>query len=151
MNALHRIFVNRGQRPAAAQVFGAAAAAVVLSGCAMDRVASVKVDPTSPVAVEVAKMARGADSYPKFSDIPPEPADVRAPRVYGERAAQLLAERDKLDAATAPNTWTLSNTESFLDRTRAQAGPNYVAPDGSTESFANTIRRRATPPPPTNP
>ena len=151
MNALDRIFMNAGQSSRAAQVLGVAAAAALLSGCVGGRIASVKVDPNSPVAPEVAKMARASTAYPSFSDIPPQPTDVRPPRQYGERAQQLLAARDQLDAATAPDTWTLSNTQGFVNRTRTQAGPAYTAPNAHTESFANTVRKRATQPPPTNP
>ena len=130
---------------------GVAGAAALLSGCVGDRIASVKVDPTSPVAPEVAKMARASTAYPSFSDIPPQPTDIRPPKVYGQRAKQLLAARDQLEAATAPNTWTLSNTQGFVSQTRSQAGPAYAPPANTAEAFANTVRKRATQPPPTNP
>ncbi len=152
MNALDRIFVNAGKFRAAARIVGAASTAALAAGCAAVHIAGVQVDPSSPVAPEVAKVAREAKTYPKFSDIPPAPSDVRPARQYGQRANELKAERAQLDAATAPGTWALSNTQGFASRARNQAGPDYGASTTSqTESFANTIRKRATPPPPTNP
>jgi hypothetical protein len=153
MNALGSKFMNVGRSSAAAPLLGVVAAATLLSGCAAFGVASVQVDPSSPVAPEVAQVARSAKGYPKFSDIPPVPTDLRAPKVYGQRAQQLEAARAQLDAATAPGSWTLGNTQGFVAGARTEAGPNYTPPAGSsdTEAFANTIRKRATPPPPTNP
>lgn len=147
MNALDRIFMNATQGATAAQVLGVVVAAALLSGCAGGRIASVKVDPDSAVAPEVAKMARASTSYPSFNDIPPQPTDMRPPKQYGERARQLTAARDQLDAATAPNTWTLGNTQGFVSQARSQAGPNYTPPANDAEAFANTVRKRATPPP----
>jgi hypothetical protein len=151
MNALDRFFMNVGQSSKPAQVLGVVAATALLSGCVGGRIASVQVDPNSPVAPEVARMARASTTYPSFSDIPPEPTDVRPPQQFGERARQLLAERDRLIAATAPQTWTLGNTQAFVNQVRSAAGPNYQPPASSTEAFANTVRKRATPPPSTNP
>jgi hypothetical protein len=151
MNALDRNFVTGLKGLAGARFLGVAVTAAVLSGCAGGPIASVKVDPGSPVAPEVAKMARAASAYPKFSDIPPEPTEVRPPQVYGERARVLVDARDQLAAATAPNTWTLGNTQSFLSGARTEAGPDLPPANSDTAAFANTVRKRATQPPPTNP
>jgi hypothetical protein len=151
MNALDRIFVTGFRSPTGARFLGVAATAVLLTGCAGGPIASVKVAPDSPVAPEVAKMAHAARAYPNFSDIPPEPTDVRAPQVYGERASALVAARDQLDASTAPNTWTLGNTQGFLSGARTEVGPDAPAASSDTTAFANTVRKRATQPPPTNP
>jgi hypothetical protein len=152
MNAHDRIFMNAGKSAMAARILGVASAAALLAGCAGFSVASVKVDPSSPVAPEVAKVASAQKTYPKFSDIPPTPTDVRPARLYGQRAAQLENARAQLDAATAPNTWTLGNTQDFTASARTQAGPDYDAASASqAEAFANTIRKRATPPPPAKP
>jgi hypothetical protein len=152
MNALDRIFVNAGKGLAAARILGVAGGAALLSGCVNYPIASTKVDPGSPVAPEVARMARANTTYPSFNDIPPIPTDIRAPRVYGERAQQLVSARNQLDQVTAPNTWTLSNTPGFQAKARNDAGANINPPTASdTEAFANAIRKRATPPPPTNP
>ncbi|HEY5677236.1 MAG TPA: hypothetical protein VIR81_10630 [Myxococcales bacterium] len=151
MNALDRIFVTGFGSSAGARFLGVAATAALLTSCAGGPIASVKVAPGSPVAPEVARMAREAKTYPRFSDIPPEPTDVRAPQVYGARAGALVAARDQLDAATAPNTWTLGNTQGFVGGARRDAGPDLPPVNSDAAAFANTVRKRATQPPPTNP
>jgi hypothetical protein len=152
MNALDRKFMNVGNSSRGACFLGAAVAAALLSGCAAGGIASVKVDPDSPIAPEVAQVAVANKAYPKFTDIPPAPTELRAPAVYGQRATELKTARAELDSATAPNTWTLGGTQAFLGRARRDAGPGYTPPGGSdTESFADTVRKRATPPPPATP
>jgi hypothetical protein len=152
MNALDRKMMNVAASASAARLFAVAAAGALLSGCAGFHVASVKVDPSSPVAAEVARVAGGAHGYPQFSDIPPQPTDLRAPKVYGQRAQALVQARADLDAATAPQTWTLGNTQGFVAGARTAAGPDFSVPAGhGAEDFANTVRKRATPPPPANP
>ena len=148
MNALDRKIMNVGDSTMAARCLGVAAGAALLAGCV--GIASMRVDPSSPIAAEVAKTASADRDFPSFNEIPPKPTDLRPPRAYGERAKALEAARDDVDVATAPNTWTLGQTSAFEARARSDAGPDYVAPSNAdTEAFANTIRRRATPPPPT--
>jgi len=76
MNALLRLFVNRPTQRALACVCGAA----LLSGCVASPFATTQVDPASPVAADVARMARASADYPSFSEIPPLPADQRPRR-----------------------------------------------------------------------
>lgn len=148
MNALDRNFMNAGKSKIAARVLGVASAAALAAGCASP-IASAKVDPSSPIAAEVAKLASADKDYPSFSEIPAKPTDVRPARVYGERAQAVEAARAELDAATAPNTWTLDATSSFAAKAQADAGPTLGAPANTdTEAFASSVRKRATPPPP---
>ena len=149
MNALDRIFVNVGGRSKAARLLGGLATAVLLTGCIGDPIASAKVDPSSPIAPEVAKLATQNQDYPSFGEIPTKPTDVRPAKVYGDRARALDVARAQLDQATAPNTWTLNNTTTFASQARTAAGPDLGAPANTdTESFARAARKRATPPPP---
>jgi hypothetical protein len=151
MNALDRKFMNVAKSRRGARFLGAAVAAGLLSGCA-EGIASVKVDPSSPIAPEVKALASANKTYPRFSDIPPAPTEMRPLAVYGQRASELKIARSELDAATTPDTWTLGSTQAFISRARSQAGPAYAPPGGGdTESFANTVRKRATPPPPATP
>jgi hypothetical protein len=148
MNALDRNFMNAGKITVVARLLGVASVAALVCGCASP-IASAKVDPSSPVAADVAKLATADRDYPKFSEIPPKPTDVRPARVYGERAQAVTAAGAKLDAATGPGAWTLNATTSFAARARADAGPELGAPANTdTEAFANSVRKRATPPPP---
>ena len=154
MNALDRKIMNaaktsQGALLKGALVVGAAAAAALLAGCA-NPIASVKVDPNSPIAPEVAKLASSDHDYPSFNEIPPKPTDLLPPKIYGERARAVVAARDRLVAATAPNTWTLNSTAAFQAGAQAAAGPNYTPAPADTEAFANSVRKRATPPPPAN-
>lgn len=148
MNAPDRKFMNAGDCTKGAWFLGVAVLAALLTGCATP-VASVKVDPHSPIAPEVAKLASADKDYPSFNEIPAKPTDLQSPKVYGARANELLTARAQLDAATTPNTWTLGNTNSFLARAQSDAGPALGPPtNADTEAFANAIRKRATPPPP---
>jgi hypothetical protein len=148
MNALDRNFMNAAKITVVARLLGVASMAALVCGCASP-VASAKVDPSSPIAAEVAKLATADRDYPKFSEIPAKPNDLRPARIYGERAQAVEAAGAKLDAATAPGSWTLDATSSFAARARADAGPELAAPvNDDTEAFASSVRKRATPPPP---
>ena len=151
MNALDRKFMNAAKSSKAARYLGVASAAALLSACVGDPIASAKVDPSSPIAAEVAKISSSDKDYPRFSEIPPAPKDLRPPRIYGQRANELVNQGAQLEAATAPNTWTLGNTAGFAAGARRAAGPELAPPAAAdTEAFAAAIRKRATPPPPAN-
>lgn len=123
------------------------AAGLTLSGCASG---DTKIDPSSPVAAEVARLTHGSKArMPKFSDIPNPPSDIRPLPRYGKAAAEVQAAGEALIAATAPGTWTLSGTDDFAAKARADAGPELPpANPGDAEAFARALRERATPPPP---
>lgn len=126
--------------------------AAALSGCVSGNpFAEAAVDPRSPVAADVARMANANQDFPAFSEIPAMPIDVRPPRAFGVAALEAEAARDRLERETAPGTWSLTGTETFASRAQIDAGPD-APPDGqdrrATEAFANELRKRATPPPP---
>lgn len=152
MKEFDRLLLNVGRPAWAARIVACAGAAAALSGC-VHPIAETKVDPTSPVAPYVAEAARQNTGYPKFSDIPPMPKDVRPPAGYRARVQALETERADLEQQTAANTWTLGNTMSFATRAQREVGPG-IAPSSSTpatEAFAASQRQRATqPPPPAN-
>jgi hypothetical protein len=133
--------------PKAARL-AALGAGVILAGCSSP-FGSSKVDPASPVAAEVQRLTRDGRPYPKFSDIPAMPKDIRPLALYGSQAQELVQVRDQIVAATAPETWTLSGTEDFANRAR-RAAPDVPAAERATdpEAFARELRERATPPPP---
>ncbi|RAK61219.1 hypothetical protein DJ021_16115 [Phenylobacterium hankyongense] len=135
----------------AARLLACVGAAAFTSGCIGNPLAEAKIDPASPVAGEVAKLAHSNSDYPSFSEIPAKPTDLRPARMYGQAARDVDQARVQIEQATAPGTWTLNNTETFAAAARAAAGPD-VAPASAadTEAFANTLRKRATPPPPPN-
>jgi len=149
MNAPLRLFVRPHVRRSAGAVAGCVGAAVMLAGCA-NPFATAKVDPNSPVAAEIERMASQKRPYPTFADIPPVPTDQRPVAQWGKQADQLEVAASRLDSATAPNTWTLQGTDRFAARARSQAGPdiNTNSTTPATEAFARQLRERATPPPP---
>ena len=150
MKAPHRLFAKPSSAPSLRRLLACAGAAALLAGCANNPFNEAAVDPNSPVAEDVARMARESREFPTFADIPPIPADQRPLAEWGEAASQLEVARAQLERNAAPNTWTLDGTERFAARARAAAGPNIDAGSSttpSTEAFARELRERATPPP----
>jgi len=134
------------------RLLACASVAAALSGCAgVSPFTSAAVDPSSAVAARVEATARANKTYPKFSDIPPAPSDVRAPRAWGQAAVEVEAERQSLEQATGPATWSLTGTEGFAAQAKAEVGAEVAddpAAAAATEAFARQTRARATPPPP---
>lgn len=149
MNAPAHLFVNARRARLAARLLIGAGACALLSACVGNPLKEGAIDPASPVAADVKRLAYSNPDYPSFNEIPVKPADLKPARIYGEEAAALVTQRDQVVAATAPSTWTLSDTQAFADRATAVAG-HEAAPTGSaeTEAFAADLRKRATPPPP---
>ena len=149
MYAPARLFSIRRQIRLTAVLLVGSGACALLSACAVYQFEDAKVDPRSPVAGEVARVARANRTYPTFAGIPPMPKDVRPPKQYGREAQALEQARADLDAQTAPDTWSLSDTDSFAARARTEAGHEAAPADaGDTAAFVNSQRKRATPPPP---
>lgn len=138
------LFSNR-----TAGLIGGAALCALVAGCAGNPFENAKVDPASPVAGEVARIANSNRPFPTFASIPAAPKDVRAPQEYGRQAQALDATRSDLERDTAPQTWSLTGTEDFAAQARRAAG-SEAAPNGRGEAdaFAKAQRKRATPPPP---
>jgi hypothetical protein len=125
-----------------------AGACGVLSGCIGDPFREAQVDPSSPVAPDVARMTSAKASFPSFKDIPTPSKDGRPLRLYGQAAKQLQLAAADLETATAPNTWTLQGTEGFAAGARRDVGPELPpAAPAATEADVKALRERATPPP----
>ncbi|HEX3700953.1 MAG TPA: hypothetical protein VHV27_09800 [Phenylobacterium sp.] len=125
-----------------------AGACVLVSACVGNPFRDAQVDPNSPVAAEVARVARSGGAYPTFASIPPIPKDLRPVRQYGRDAKQVEASRAELEQATAPDTWSLTDPDAFAAKARAQAGAEPAPQASDAAGFAETQRKRATPPPP---
>jgi hypothetical protein len=111
-------------------------------------------DPNSPVAAAANAAARESKhaSVPRFIDIPPLPTDVRTPVQFKKAVGAELAAAEQLRRDTAPNTWTLSDTEGYASKARevGKAPPSDIPTDAdraATEAFAKAARDRATAPP----
>jgi hypothetical protein len=149
MNVSTRLFVKSRQGARAARLLAYVAGCAVLGGCVSDPFDRAKVDPRSPIAAEVAKVTSAPAVMPKFSDIPPVPTDLRPKAAYGTAAAQMETARAEVTAASAPETWTLKETDRYAASAQQAAGPEIAPADTSaTEAFAAAQRKRATPPPP---
>lgn len=150
MNALRPLFPNvRSAARLPLAWAGLGGAGVLLTGCIGNPFVDAKVDPASPVAAEVAKVANTGGDYPSFTDIPAIPADLRPVRLYGREARAVKLAGEQLVRETAPETWTLKNTESFAADAQRDAGPPFEeGPARDPEAFARELRERATPPPP---
>ncbi|MBO9707525.1 MAG: hypothetical protein J7521_04870 [Caulobacter sp.] len=133
---------------------------VLVSGMALSLAACASpftpppADPSSPVAAEAnaaAKESRHA-RRPTFAEIPAIPTDVRTPVEFKKAVGAEKIAADKLRRDTAPNTWTLSDTEGYASTARkvAKAPAPEVPTDAdraATEAFAKAARDRATAPP----
>lgn len=146
MNAPRPLFPVAARTAAGLAV---AAGCLLSAGCVGNPFGSAKIDPTSPVAADVARLGRQDGKLPTFASIPNPPTDVRPAPQYGRDARRTLAAGDALVAATEPSTWTLKDTATFAEAARRDAGPALQpANPGDAEAFAKSLRDRATPPPP---
>lgn len=152
MKAPARLFANARQVPLAARLLACAGVCALTAACGGNLLSDTTIDPKSPIAAEVAKVGKTNAAFPKFSDIPAVPTDVRAPKAFGIAAAETVRTRDDIVRATQPNTWTLQGgeaTNAFAAQARTAAGPATPPADPAiTEAFARELRKRATPPPP---
>ena len=115
---------------------------------------AIKVDANSPVAAHVVAAADDPGPYPRFSQIPEAPNDVRSPAAWGREVAVLAGAGAKLALETAPATFSLADTEAFAEQTRgalagAGAVPDADAGRAQADAFVRSARERATPPPST--
>jgi hypothetical protein len=112
------------------------------------------VDPTSPVAADVKAAERAPGRYPKFSEIPPVPKDVRPATawraaVYDEWA---LKQRTEAEAAALPFALDGKDTQAWAQAELAKIPPAEMIPPAAdsaarSEAYAAAARGRATPPP----
>jgi len=152
MKAPARLFANVRYVRRAVRLVACTAVCALTTACAGSLLSSTRIDPRSPIAGEAAAVAHTNRPFPKFSQIPPVPKDVRPPKAFGVAAAQTVAARDELIRKTEPSTWTLTGgeaTSAFAGQGRTAAGPELKPTDpATTEAFARELRKRATPPPP---
>ena len=151
MNAPLRLFAKASFKTSTRGLMLCVCASLSLAGCAnYNPLATAPIDPTSPVAEDVARLGRVDAPFPTFADIPPTPTDERPVAAWGKEARQLQTAASALERQTAPNTWTLNGTERFQARALAEAGPaneSAASSTAATEAFARQLRERATPPP----
>ena len=111
------------------------------------------VDPHSSVAAEVAAASQAPGPYPRFSQIPTMPKDVRPDTEWRQDVVSVWTAKRQLDAEARALKFTLTNTEGWAVAERAKINPADAAPPPldatlDAETFAAAERARATPPPP---
>ena len=134
-------------------LFGAAASLVACSlPSQVAGLHSAAVDPASPVYKDVMYATQHPGPYPKFSDIPPIPTDVRPASQFAVAVAGVREDKASLDQGVAALPPAPNDTEAFAANARSAAqGPSVEAPSADTsdqtKAYAQSLRARATPPP----
>ena len=112
------------------------------------------IDQQSAVAAQVKAAEQAPGPYPKFSQIPPVPTDVRPLSAWRATVEGALAEKHEVDAATAAYPYGLHDTEGFAEATRARIPPDQATPSTdaaeASDAYAASVRARATRPSPPN-
>ncbi len=111
------------------------------------------VDQTSAVAGQVAAAQQAPGPFPRFSQIPPAPTDVRPLTAWRAAIGETLAEKRSVDANNSTYPYTLSNTQAFAEASRARIPPAEATPPAvdatqAAEAYAASQRERAKAPPP---
>jgi len=128
-----------------------AAASAVLAGLVAGRtMAEPNAQPSASSVPAAIGQAEKATARPTFASIPSAPTDVRPFRSWQVAIADTKHVGEATAAEAAAEPWTLSDTQGFADRARAEAAP--PAPmtkpaDADTDAFVREMLRRATPPP----
>lgn len=152
MYATARLFSIRRPLRRAASLLAGVGACALLSACISEPFQDAKVNPDSPIAADVARIAHEKIAFPTFASIPPVPKDVRPVKQYGQAAKAIEQARIDLEQKTAPESWSLANTDAFAAKAQREAGQEAAPrPNGDTAAFATTQRKRATAPPPPPP
>ncbi|CAN5252236.1 hypothetical protein BH11PSE2_BH11PSE2_04310 [soil metagenome] len=132
-------------------------AALLLGACASppDLVTKSRIEPNSALAMAISRVQATPLAYPKFSDIPAVPTDVRSPEAWKSSSSALQTTSGALKKADSDAKPEIADVDAFAKQLRNSAGlPGIEAPSATsaaeTEAFARSLRERATPPPPPN-
>ena len=112
------------------------------------------IDQSSPAAAQVRAAQQAPGPYPKFSQIPNLPTDVRPLSAWRSTVEGALAKKTEVDVATAAYPYSLHDTEGFAEATHARIPPDQATPSTdaakASDAYAASVRARATKPPPPN-
>jgi hypothetical protein len=128
----------------------AAGLAVLASFTADVSAAAPTAQPSASPAPGAIAAAEKAATRPSFASIPPAPTDVRPFRAWQVAIADTRHVGAQTAAQAAAEPWTLSDTQGFVDRARAEAeppAPMTTPAEANTDAFVREMLRRATPPP----
>jgi hypothetical protein len=147
MNARPKHFSREYARRLIGRLCLGAAVGVLLAGCVGDPVKSARLAPSSPIAADAVRIVQANRNWPKFSDIPLAPTDVRPAKSFGVAAAETRDAAARLEQETAPGTWSLTPSgpaETGVGRLNDEEDIK----SRDSEAFVRSGRERATPPPP---
>jgi hypothetical protein len=131
----------------AAALIGAGAGA----GCAMIETPAPLADPPiapSPVAARVLEASRNPGPYPKWTDFPAMPRDVRPEAEWGPAIAAVRTAGVELSAEVAERPQILFGTEAWAAEQAQLAAPPPQLTTTTTEEFLSATRKAAAPPSP---
>ncbi len=110
------------------------------------------IDQSSAAAAQVRAAQQAPGPYPKFSQIPNLPTDVRPIGAWKATVTETLGEKRQVDAANAAYPYSLSDTQGFADAEHARIPAAESAPStdatSAADAYAASVRARATKPPP---
>lgn len=128
------------------------AVAAILSGCAEIRssahdfidatnIAPLPVDPSSPVAADVARAEQINGPIPSFASVPPKPTDIRPAAAYKSQVVGVVGDRRALSQWEAAHPPVNSDTDAFASAQQAKlAGEKQVSSEKEAESAAFSKR-----------
>lgn len=128
---------NVGRRLAIASMIAVATSdAAFASPCAL-----------APAAIATSGLA--SLKFPSFCDVPMIPTNIRSAEAFKTEVVDTRLAGAATVRATAPDSFTLADTDTFAEAARSAATPPapMTAPESlDTESFAAGARAKATPP-----
>lgn len=128
-----------------------------LAACAdlaeVAKLAPKGVDPRSPIAAQASAAAARDYAYPRFSDVPGRPKDVRSADAWKAAVVSSIDQRRDLKGWTAANPAMTSDTEGFAVAGRAAIPPDVLKPLDDTAAeptaaYVERLRKAGAAPPP---
>jgi hypothetical protein len=123
----------------------------VLAGAGRDvreatHLAPLGVDPSSPVAADVAAAEQTTAPIPSFASVPPKPTDVRSAAAYKGQVVDVVGARRSLSGWEAANPPLATDTEAYAEAQRAKLADQHAVSDAQqaeSEAFAKKLRDAA--------
>jgi hypothetical protein len=146
MNVRPGIFLRAKRRSLMA---GAAGLAVLGAGAAHSAPPALPAN-ASPLTTGAVASAEHTAAWPTFKSIPPKPTDVRPLAAWKKAIVELESNGRQMAQMAAVEPWTLSDTEAWAARERAEATPPppiTAADDAADDAAVAAMRERAKEPP----
>jgi hypothetical protein len=106
--------------------------------------------PCAPAPASTAEFAATRNlAFPDFCDIPAKPTDVPTAQAFKAKVVRTRLVGAAVVHQSAPDTFSLSDTEGFSERAKEEAAPPPpMSPPGQadTEAFVSQSTAKATPP-----